>query len=98
MKGSLHAKYPWVKHIHCNCLCMYMFVRRKTCTVTCCSALVYLTSLYLMTTGGDTMGISLCKTLFQLGIGLKKQQKQGGDERAQQEYPTSAKITQQMYM
>ena len=33
---------------------------------------------------------SLCKTSFQLGMGLKKGQKQGRDERTQEDYPTSA--------
>ena len=33
---------------------------------------------------------SFCKTLFQLRIGLKKGQKQGGDERMHKDYPISA--------
>ena len=33
---------------------------------------------------------SLCKTSFQLRIGLKKGQKQGRDERMQEDYCTSA--------
>ena len=34
---------------------------------------------------------SFCKTSFHLGMGLKKGQKQGRDERMQKDYPTSAK-------
>ena len=41
-------------------------------------------------------GKSFCKTPFQLGMGPKKGQKQGRDERMQEDYPTSAKNTQQM--
>ena len=35
---------------------------------------------------------SFCKTYFKLGKELKKVQKQGRDERTQEDYPTSAKI------
>ena len=35
---------------------------------------------------------SFCKTSFQVGMELKKVQKQGRDERTQEDYPTSAKI------
>ena len=36
------------------------------------------------------LGQSFCKTSFQLGIGLKKGQKRGRDEKTQEDYPTSA--------
>ena len=36
---------------------------------------------------------SFCKTWFQVGMELKKVQKQGRDERTQEEYRTSAKIS-----
>ena len=35
---------------------------------------------------------SFCTTLFQLGMDLKKGEKQGRDERMQEDYPTSAEI------
>ena len=35
---------------------------------------------------------SFCKTWFQVGMELKKVQKQGRDERTQEDYPTSAQI------
>ena len=34
------------------------------------------------------LGKSFCKTSFQLGMGLKKGQKQGRDERTQEDYPS----------
>ena len=39
---------------------------------------------------------SFCKISFQVGIGLKKVQKQGRGERMQEDYPTSARNMQQM--
>ena len=38
----------------------------------------------------ETRGKSLCRTSFQLRMRLKKVQKQGRDERTQEDYPTSA--------
>ena len=37
-----------------------------------------------------SMGKNFCTTLFQVGMDLKKVQKQGRDERTQEHYPTSA--------
>ena len=37
-------------------------------------------------------GKSFSKTCFQVGMELKKVQKQGRDKRTQEDYPTSAKI------
>ena len=40
----------------------------------------------------DTRGKSFCKTSFLLGMGLRKGQKQGRDERTEDDYLTAAKI------
>ena len=40
---------------------------------------------------------SLCETSFQVGMDLKKVQKQGRDGRTQEDYPTSAQNTERMF-
>ena len=41
-------------------------------------------------------GKCINKNFLQLGMGMRKGQKQGRQERTQEDYPTSAKSTQQM--
>ena len=43
-----------------------------------------------------TLGEKLCKTSFQVGMDLKKLQKQCRDERTQRDFPTLAINTQQI--